>query len=129
MTDHATDDSGKMLEIRVKCWAERDGMLALSDWRIDLLAAADELGSLRAAAAAFSVSYRVAWEKLHQIERCLGVRLLEGRSGGAGGGGSRLTPAGRDLVQRYRRFRAGLDELVEQRFAEAFAGSAFLLRA
>lgn len=106
--------------IFVKCWAEAEGEVALSDWRIELLALADECGSLSAAAQRMDVAYRVAWGKLRDIERRLGIRLLEGRTGGAGGGGSALTPAGRDLVARYRRFRAGLDELVQQRFAEEF---------
>lgn len=106
--------------ILVKCWAERDGELVLSDWRIDLLMAVEEHGSLSAAAAEFDVAYRVAWGKIRDIELRLGIPLLESRSGGSGGGGSSLTPEGRDLVARYRRFRAGLDELVERRFAEEF---------
>lgn len=108
------------LRLNVKCWAERDGELVLSDWRIELLAATDRLGSLSAAASEFGVSYRVAWGKLHDIEERLGIKLLAGRPGGAGGGGSDLTPAGRDLVGRYRTFRTGLDALVRERFAEAF---------
>jgi molybdate transport system regulatory protein len=108
------------LEVRSKCWVEADGELALSDWRVDLLEAIDELGSLAAAAERFDVAYRVAWGKIKQIEGRLGYALLEGHSGGAGGGGTHLTPAGRDLVMRYNRFRTGLAELIEQRFSEEF---------
>ena len=108
------------LTIRSKCWVEQDGVLVLSDWRVDLLAAVDELGSLTAAAERFEVAYRVAWGKIKEIEARLGYPLLVGHSGGAGGGGTQLTPAGRDLVARYNRFRAGLAELIEQRFVEEF---------
>lgn len=108
------------LQVRSKCWVERDGELVLSDWRVDLLQAVDELGSLAAAAERFDVAYRVAWGKIREIETRLGIPLLEGHSGGVGGGGTRLTPQGRELVARYNRFRAGLTELIEQRFAEAF---------
>lgn len=108
------------LQIRSKCWVEDDGALVLSDWRVDLLEAIDELGSLTAAAERFDVAYRVAWGKIKAIESQLGYALLEGHSGGAHGGGTRLTPQGRDLVDRYNRFRAGLRELIEQRFADEF---------
>lgn len=118
--------SQEPVQIRFKCWAERDGALVLSDWRIDLLAAVEEVGSLSAAAEQFDVAYRVAWGKIREMEQGLGVTLLQGRSGGAGGGGSALTPAGQALVDRYRRFRAGLDALVEQRFAEALGDLSFL---
>lgn len=114
------------VEIRVKCWAERDGALALSDWRVALLAAVEEHGSLSAAAEEFGVAYRVAWGKIREMEEGLGVKLLHGRSGGTGGGGSALTPAGQALVERYQRFRAGLDELVARRFAEVLGDLSFL---
>lgn len=108
------------LTVRSKCWVERDGELVLSDWRVDLLQAVDRLGSLSAAAEQFDVAYRVAWGKIKEIEARLGYALLEGHSGGAGGGGTRLTPAGRDLIERYNRFRDGLSELIERRFREEF---------
>ncbi len=108
------------LQVHSKCWVELSGMLVLSDWRVDLLMAVDELGSLSAAAERYDVAYRVAWGKIKDIEARLGITLLEGRSGGVGGGGTQLTPAGRDLVARYNSFRDGLSEEIERRFAEAF---------
>ncbi len=108
------------LKVHSKCWVELDGALVLSDWRVDLLMAVDQLGSLAAAAARFDVAYRVAWGKIKEIETRLGYPLLQAHSGGTGGGGTQLTPAGRDLVDRYNRFRAGLPGLIEQRFAAEF---------
>ena len=55
------------------------------------------------------------------MEARLGLQLVETNSGGAGGGGSRLSPAAADLVRRYRALRVGLDDLVETRFASEFA--------
>ncbi len=108
------------LIVRSKCWVEDDGALVLSDWRVDLLAAVDELGSISAAAQHYAVAYRVAWGKIKEIEERLGYPLLEGYSGGVGGGGTRLTAAGRELVARYNRFREGLAELIERRFRAEF---------
>lgn len=42
------------------------------------------------------------------------------KTGGPRGGGTRLTAEGLDCVRRFRRCTAGLQDLIEQRFAEAF---------
>ena len=103
---------------RFKLWIEKDGQLVFSDWRAQLLRAIDETGSLTEAAARLGIHYRIAWEKLHRMEQRLGRKVVEGRSGGAGGGGASLTPAGRELLARYERLHANLHEEVERRFAE-----------
>jgi molybdate transport repressor ModE-like protein len=50
----------------------------------------------------------------------LGTKLTERTAGGPRGGGTRLTAEGLDCVRRFRRLTAGLQDLIEQRFAEAF---------
>jgi molybdate transport repressor ModE-like protein len=54
------------------------------------------------------------------MESSLGVRLLETTSGGVGGGRSRLRLSAEDFVKRYATLRAGLDELVGDRFQKGF---------
>lgn len=108
------------LTVHSKIWVEQAGELVLSDWRIELLEAIDATGSLSAAAALLDVPYRVAWGKIKQIERRLGYPLIKGHSGGASGGSTTITPEGRELALRYRRFQAGLPELIQQRFEEEF---------
>jgi molybdate transport system regulatory protein len=85
-------------------WFEIDGEVAASRWRMQLLDAIDEHGSITAGAAALGVPYRVAWKKVNEMEERLGVQLLETKTGGAEGGGALLTPAGRDHVERMRLF-------------------------
>ncbi len=101
-------------------WIEKDGEVVLSTWRVALLEAIDETGSISAAAERMNVPYRIAWQKIHEMEERLGVSFLETQTGGVGGGGARLTPEGRAYVQRFRQFTAGLNDLVQQRFKEAF---------
>lgn len=106
---------------RLKVWIEcDDGRVALSDWRVALLEAVSQHGSLVAAARALGVPHRTAWQRVQEMEACLGVRLLETTSGGLGGGGSHLSLAGRELVRRYQVVCAGLDELVRERYQGAF---------
>ena len=92
----------------------------LSEWRVELLEAIDAHGSLTRAAEAMQVPYRTAWDRVKATEAQLGIRLLESESGGAQGGGSRLTPGARDYCQRFRRISNGIQELIEQRFAVEF---------
>ena len=107
---------------RLKVWIETEnGDVALSDWRVMLLEAVAERGSLVAAARALEVPHRTAWQRIHEMELRLGVRLLETTSGGVGGGRSQLTPAARDLLKRYDSLRGGLDDVVRERFQTTFA--------
>ena len=106
--------------LRSKIWLERDGKVVLSEWRVELLEAIDETGSLTRAAQKLRVPYRTAWYKLKEIQQRSGLRLLETQSGGAEGGGSRLTPEGRALIERFRRASRGIAELVGERFRVEF---------
>ncbi len=108
------------LEPRAKLWLERDGLIALSEWRVALLEAVEATGSLARAAEQLDVPYRTAIYKLREIERNLGVRLLATQSGGAEGGGSRLTPEAREYIRRWRAFSADLDAWVAARYRAAF---------
>ncbi len=108
------------LEPRAKLWLELDGQIALSEWRVALLEAVETTGSLVRAAEQLDVPYRTATYKLREIERNLGVRLLATQSGGADGGGSRLTPEAREYIRRWRAFSADLDAWVAARYRAAF---------
>jgi molybdate transport system regulatory protein len=106
---------------RDNLWLERDGQVVLSKWRVRLLQAIEETGSITAAAERMRVQYRCAWNKLEEMERGLGLRLVERRVGGPAGGGARLTEAGQDYVARFTRFAQAVDEVVPQHFEESFA--------
>jgi len=101
-------------------WIEKDGEVVLSRWRVNLLRAIDETGSISAAAEKMKVSYHRAWEKLHEMETRLGVTLVETQTGGEHGGGARLTDTGRDYMAHFEQFSQGLDEIVARHFAKAF---------
>ena len=110
------DQTPSAPRVRSKIWIECGSRVVLSEWRVDLLEAVAETGSLARAAEKLGVPYRTAWDRIKQTEERLGVRLLETESGGVEGGGSRLTEEARDLVGRFRRITTGVTELVERRF-------------
>lgn len=122
MAPAASVETDSSFQIRSKVWVEREGRVALSSWRIELLDSIEETGSLSAACERVGVPYRTAWYKLREMENGLGVKLLATQSGGAEGGGSSLTPEGREIVERFRRASRGIADLVKARFASEFAG-------
>ncbi len=101
-------------------WIEQAGEVVLSKWRVNLLRAIDETGSISAAAEKMQVSYHRAWEKIHEMETRLGVTLVETQTGGAHGGGAKLAPVARDYIARFERFSQGIDDLVARHFFESF---------
>ncbi|PKO22623.1 MAG: ModE family transcriptional regulator [Chloroflexi bacterium HGW-Chloroflexi-1] len=108
------------LTVRANLWLERDDRVVLSRWRVRLLEALDETGSISGAAERMGVQYRLAWDRLEEMENGLGVALVTRQVGGSGGGGARLTEAGRDYVARFNRFAEAIDVVVAAQFDQAF---------
>ncbi len=106
---------------RLKIWLEDGDKLALSDYRLRLLRAVGETGSLASAAKELGLSYRRAWGKIREIEENMGIQLLDSSAGGAGGGGSRLTPDGQALLDRYDHFAEESRRQIAQLFDDIFA--------
>lgn len=70
-----------------------------------LLHGVEETGSLRAAAISMNMAYTKALKLLHQAEAALGFSLTTRTVGGKDGGGSRLTPEGKEWLERYEAYR------------------------
>jgi len=70
-----------------------------------LLIAIEETGSLRAAAASMAMAYTKALKLLKNAEAALGFPLTMRTAGGRDGGGSALTPEGKEWLTRYEAYR------------------------
>ena len=106
----------------VNLWIERGGRVALSRWRVQLLEAVEATGSISAAAERMGVQYRLAWDRLEEMEEGLGVRLVERHVGGAGGGGAIVTSVGRNLIARFNAFATAVEAAVGDEFQHYFQG-------
>lgn len=115
-----TCPKGSCVRSRVKLWLEQDGKLVMSDYRLRLLRLVMETGSLAESASRLGLSYRRAWGKIKELEANLGVPLLQSAAGGARGGGSTVTPQGRDLLERYAAFQSRAEAAVETIYRESF---------
>jgi len=101
-------------------WIEKDGKVVLSEWRVALLEAVEQTGSINAAAAQQGVPFRVAWRKIQEMEDGLGVALTQRTTGGKRGGGTQLTPDARVYIGQFQAYIAGLKDLADRQFREAF---------
>lgn len=72
----------------------------------DLLAALSLTGSLQKAAKASGYSYKGAWLVLDAAQALTHAPLVDAATGGAGGGGTRLTAAGHALLAAWRELQA-----------------------
>jgi molybdate transport system regulatory protein len=70
--------------------------------RIALLAKIGECGSITQAAKAIRMSYKAAWDAIDAMNNLAGEPLVERLAGGKGGGGTRLTARGEQLVANFR---------------------------
>jgi molybdate transport system regulatory protein len=84
-------------------WVMRDGKVFLGEGRCSLLERIDRLGSIRQAAQEMNMSYRKAWKLVASMNKQAQTALVEKQIGGTGGGGTRLTPYGREAILSYRR--------------------------
>lgn len=65
----------------------------------------EETGSLRGAAMSMGMAYTKALKLIGNAEKALGFRLTERVTGGKDGGGSRITPEGKEWLIRYEQYR------------------------
>lgn len=73
---------------------------------MDLLASVGDTESVSAAAKAVGLSYKAAWDAVEAMNNLAEKPLVQRSVGGKGGGGTRLTAAGRKLVETFRMVEA-----------------------
>jgi molybdate transport system regulatory protein len=84
---------------------------ALGPGKIDLLAGIAETGSISAAGRQMGMSYKKAWRLVDDMNRAFRRPLVAAAKGGKSGGGARLTPTGRAVLNRYRSMQSRAAQL------------------
>lgn len=87
-----------------------------------LLHGVEEHGSLRAAAASMGMAYTKALKLIKNAEAALGFPLTERTVGGKTGGGSRLTPQGKEWLTRYEAYRDACIQANRRLYLDFFPG-------
>jgi molybdate transport system substrate-binding protein len=96
--------------VGVRVWVERAGRAILGKGRLELLEGIDRWHSISEAARQMDMSYRHAWLLVQSINRGAGRSLVVTASGGAFGGGARLTPLGRSAISVFREVQEQLHQ-------------------
>jgi molybdate transport system regulatory protein len=99
------------LQLEGAVWLTRGGAPIGGDDRMRLLRAVGDTGSITGAAQQVGLSYKGAWDAIEAMNTAAGEPLVERRTGGRGGGATRLTPHGERLLERFGQLQA-----VHQRF-------------
>jgi molybdate transport system regulatory protein len=91
--------------------------IAIGPGKADLLDAIAATGSISESARSMGMSYRRAWLLVDTMNRCFREPVVASATGGAGGGGARLTPFGRRVLSRFRSMQARVDRALERDLA------------
>lgn len=73
----------------------------LLEKRIDLLFAIEQEGSISKAAKIVPMSYKSAWEAVDSMNNLSPIPIVQKETGGKGGGGTKLTDYGHNLLKTY----------------------------
>ena len=115
MSEKAKTASGVRLKIQARLLLDEE--IAFGPGKADLLDAIEASGSISAAGKQMGMSYRRAWLLVDAMYRCFQQPLVETVTGGAHGGGARLTTTGKEILQAYRHLQADTRHLAEQHIA------------
>ena len=91
-----------MYKIKGNIWIEGDSGAFIGLGRVVLLEGIKKHGSITSAAKAMKMSYRQAWELVSSMNKQARKVLVETVSGGAGGGGTKITPEGEKAIKLFR---------------------------
>jgi molybdate transport system regulatory protein len=113
----STQKGDPPIELEGSVWMTVGGENFGGAGRIALLAAIAASGSITRAAKSINMSYKAAWDAVDNMNNLAGEPLVERVSGGKGGGGTRLTARGAQLVENFK-----LIEREHRRFVQQLSG-------
>ena len=67
----------RRINIKSKCWFELEDKMLFGSGKARLFQMIARHGSINAGAQAMGISYRQAWQHIHQIEEALAVKLVD----------------------------------------------------
>lgn len=90
-----------MLKVNGQIWVEGSEGTLIGYGRAILLERVKEYGSISEAAKSMKMSYKQAWEMLDSMNRQSKKPITEAITGGKGGGGTRITEEGHEVLKKF----------------------------
>ena len=87
----------------------------------NLLCTLEKTGSLRSAAISLGLSYTKAIRMIKNAEKALGFPLTKRSTGGKNGGGSTITPDGKEWLKKYETYRNACIQASHRLYTEIFS--------
>ncbi|MBI5184140.1 MAG: LysR family transcriptional regulator [Nitrospinae bacterium] len=101
-------------ELKGRIWVSGQEGTFVGYGRAVLLERIRDCGSISGAAKSMKMSYRHAWRLVDSMNRQAGTPLVETATGGARGGGARLTKAGERAIENFLRLHQRLKEFLRE---------------
>jgi molybdate transport system regulatory protein len=104
---------------KLRVWLVFLDEVKIGSGRAEVLQAIEDLGSIKAAAEQFGMSYRHVCGCLRDLEKTAGFRFIERQRGGGTTGGH-LTSEGKAFLARYWQSHQHLEAAAEREFKRIF---------
>jgi molybdate transport system regulatory protein len=91
--------------------------IAMGPGKAELLEAIAQTGSISASAKRLGMSHRRAWLLVDTMNRCFREPVVASATGGAGGGGARVTEFGRRVLDRFHAMRESVERALDPELA------------
>jgi molybdate transport system regulatory protein len=105
---------------KLRVWVVFLDRVKIGAGRAELLQAIEDRGSIKAAAAQFSMSYRHLWGYLRDLEKAAGFRFIERQRGGGAAGGAALTARGKQFLAQYWKFQRRVEAAATRELKRVF---------
>ncbi len=109
------------LYVKTKTWIENaEHELLFGKGKTEILELIEQEGSIAKAAEKLEMSYKKAWTHIKILQKNIADELVVPQKGGAGKGGTTLTPKALELVRNYSQLQKDIEEFANRRFLELF---------
>ena len=106
-------DKGKF-SVNGSLWMEKEETRFFGPGPVELLQYIDETGSINQAAKKMQMSYKKAWEIVHNLNTITTKPFVITASGGEKGGGSSISTEAKELIAYYRLLRHRFSKFLQQ---------------
>ncbi len=102
------------ISVKARLWLDVAGETYLAPGRVTLLERIEETGSITKAAKSMEMSYRHAWLLVDDINKKAPSPLVVRKTGGKGGGGTKLSAEGKKAIKDFNDMQEKLSNFIKE---------------